>query len=757
MMDLRWIERTKKMASCNNEECQRAKECSCLEPQKIPVYEVKSGSDLISVDQSTGTTAIVADTAKLARAVEKIETFDTEKASKDIRENAKQNKEQNEQLALHQEGIQRLFRDKVSKIAGKGLSSNDFTNEDKAKLKDIESGAQRNRVNSVNGLEGDVRLTLEGLGFNPHEFVRPDQTYSREEIDHLIDNVNTAEFRGVYNSVQEIPQPYDSNDFYLIGAVEPYEIHALVGGQLRKIGSTSVDLSGYLDRATYQADKDSFVRKEEGKGLSSNDFTTALKTKLETMRVGTDGRDGKSAYELARESGFTGTKEEWIESLKGQKGDKGEKGLDGQRGETGLQGVGIKNIQSLENGSLRITLTNDQIFETTSLKGERGEKGEQGIQGRQGIQGINGKSAYEVASDNGYTGSQTEWLQSLKGQKGDKGEKGIDGRNGIQGEQGIQGVGIRDIQLTGEGKLRITLTNDRVIETASVKGQKGDRGENGTNGTGSTYNDTELRNKITALENGKADKSAIPTLPANILTKENLNSEARTLSALTLTPGHGQGSASLFLDHPQGKKYEFFSDAGGAFGVWNKTENTSVFRIDGGATTFYKPLNVNNLRVFNVPDPAQPQDATNKRWVESQINSVRPNVNKDYVDNKYNGLSALVNSNKGNVDKLKAQPTMAEFDVGWGQKLKVWKVGYFVYWSTTHVGNRGSGTMGETIPEAYRPPVEIPLIIHQVNYARVDGDGVFKFYPDGRIFYAGATGNSEYHGSGVYIAKTSNI
>lgn len=702
MMVLKWIERKKKMANCVNEECLKRQQCECVEPQKMPLYEVKSGSDLITVDQSTGTTAIVSDTAKLAQAVEKIETFDTEKASKDIRENAKQNKEQNEQLALHQEGIQRLFRDKVSKIASKGLSSNDFTNEDKAKLEDIESGAQRNRVNSVNGLGGDVRLTLEELGFNPREFVRPDQTYSRDEIEHLIGNVNTAEFRGVYNSVQEIPQPYDNNDFYLVGAVEPYEIHALVGGQLRKIGSTSVDLSGYLDRATYQADKDSFVRKEEGKGLSSNDFTTALKAKLETMRVGTDGRDGKSAYELARESGFTGTKEEWIESLKGQKGDKGEKGLDGQRGETGLQGVGIKNIQSLENGSLRITLTNDQIFETTSLKGERGEKGEQGIQGRQGIQGINGKSAYEVARDNGYTGSQTEWL-------------------------------------------------------ASLKGQKGDRGENGTNGTGSTYNDAELRNKITALENGKADKTAIPTLPANILTKENLNSEARTLSALTLTPGHGQGSASLFLDHPQGKKYEFFSDAGGAFGVWNKTENTNVFRIDGGATTFYKPLNVNNLRVFNVPDPIQPQDATNKRWVESQINSVRPNVNKDYVDNKYNGLSALVNSNKGNVDKLKAQPTMAEFDVGWGQKLKVWKVGYFVYWSTTHVGNRGSGTMGETIPEAYRPPVEIPLIIHQVNYARVDGDGVFKFYPDGRIFYAGATGNSEYHGSGVYIAKTSNI
>lgn len=638
------------MASCNNEECQRAKECSCLEPQKIPVYEVKSGSDLISVDQSTGTTAIVSDTAKLARAVEKIETFDTEKASKDIRSNTERNDEQDKQLALHQEGVQRLFRDKVSKIAGKGLSSNDFTNEDKAKLEDIEFNAQRNRVNSVNGLEGDVKITLAGLGFNENDFVKPNQTFSREEITRLIDNVNTAEFKGVFANVGAIPQPYDSNDMYLVGASEPYEIYALISGRLQKIGATSVDLSGYVQKADYNREKETFVRKENGKGLSSNDFTTALKNKLETMRIGTDGRDGKSAYEIARENGFTGTKEEWLLSLKGAKGDKGENGLNGRDGQQGLQGVGIKNIQLAENGGLRITLTNNQVF-----------------------------------------------------------------------------------------------------ETASVKGAKGDKGQDGT---GATYNDTELRNKITALENGKADKSAVP---ANILTKDNLNSEARTLSGLNITNGNGSGSASIFLTHPQGKKYEFFSDAGGAFGVWNKTENTNVFRIDNNNTTFYKNLNINNQRVVNVPDPTQPQDATNKRWVESQLNGVRPDVNKAYVDNKFEGINAQVSTNSAMVRAFKAKPTVVEFDVGWGQKIKAWKVGYFVYWTTVYVGNRGAGTMGEKIPEEFRPLFETPLLIHQVNYSQVAGDGVFKFYPDGTIFYAGATGNSEYHGSGVYLAKTSKL
>ena len=90
-----------------------------------------------------------------------------------------------------------------------------------------------------------------------------------------------------------------------------------------------------------------------------------------------------------------------------------------------------------------------------------------------------GKSAYEVAVENGFSGTETEWLASLKGAtgapgangkdgtdgktpyvgdngnwfvgsddtgkpsrgaKGDKGEKGEKGAQGIQGEQGIQGV-----------------------------------------------------------------------------------------------------------------------------------------------------------------------------------------------------------------------------------------------------------------------------------------------------------------------------
>ena len=37
--------------------------------------------------------------------------------------------------------------------------------------------------------------------------------------------------------------------------------------------------------------------------------------------------------------------------------------------------------------------------------------------------GADGASAYEIAVENGYTGTEAEWLSSLKGEKGDTGEQ----------------------------------------------------------------------------------------------------------------------------------------------------------------------------------------------------------------------------------------------------------------------------------------------------------------------------------------------
>ena len=70
--------------------------------------------------------------------------------------------------------------------------------------------------------------------------------------------------------------------------------------------------------------------KETAKGLQTKledvtakwqELNTSITDKLSTIK------DGRSAYELAKEHGYVGTAEEWLASLKGIKGDKGDTGL----------------------------------------------------------------------------------------------------------------------------------------------------------------------------------------------------------------------------------------------------------------------------------------------------------------------------------------------------------------------------------------------------------------------------------------------
>lgn len=52
---------------------------------------------------------------------------------------------------------------------------------------------------------------------------------------------------------------------------------------------------------------------------------------------------------------------------------------------------------------------------------------------------FNGKSAYQVAVDNGFVGTQSAWLLSLVGPTGAAGATGSTGPQGVQGVQGPQG------------------------------------------------------------------------------------------------------------------------------------------------------------------------------------------------------------------------------------------------------------------------------------------------------------------------------
>ncbi len=176
---------------------------------------------------------------------------------------------------------------------------------------------------------------------------------------------------------------------------------------------------------------------------------------------------------------------------KGDKGDKGENGLDGKSFEikakyadlaslvaehpTGTAGEAYL-VGDNDNPDLYIWLTEDaEWFNNGKIAGVKGDKGDTGddgyspsasvsksgdtvtitIQdksgqttatvrdGQNGSDGTDGKSAYEIAVDEGFVGTESEWLASLVGEKGadgEKGEQGIQGIQGLKGDQGIQGV-----------------------------------------------------------------------------------------------------------------------------------------------------------------------------------------------------------------------------------------------------------------------------------------------------------------------------
>lgn len=120
----------------------------------------------------------------------------------------------------------------------------------------------------------------------------------------------------------------------------------------------------------------------------------------------------------------------------------------------GPAGVGIATILINEDDELVIVYTNDEIVNLGSVKGPVGENG------------TNGKSAYEIALENDFIGTEAEWIASLKGNKGDKGE---DGYTPVKGTDyltpaDIESLGIANKVDKVEGK---SLISDTEIERLS--------------------------------------------------------------------------------------------------------------------------------------------------------------------------------------------------------------------------------------------------------------------------------------------------
>lgn len=191
------------------------------------------------------------------------------------------------------------------------------------------------------------------------------ETYTQAEVNTLIGSIESIHFEFAA-STSDVQDP-QSNVIYLIGpsgtGADQYEEYVYVNNQWKKIGDTSIDLSGYA---------------------TLTDLQNAINTAMATLQ--------QYALENFYQKSEIDAMIAQVETLQGIQGIAGQDGTNGADGHQGIQG--IKGIDGT-NGA-------DGHQGIAGQNGTNGVDGFQGIQGIMGLQGATGSgggaSRYDIST-----------------------------------------------------------------------------------------------------------------------------------------------------------------------------------------------------------------------------------------------------------------------------------------------------------------------------------------------------------------------
>ncbi len=99
------------------------------------------------------------------------------------------------------------------------------------------------------------------------------------------------------------------------------------------------------------------------------------------------------------------------------------------------------------------------------------------------FQGATGASAYEIAVEHGFKGTEAQWLEYIKGADGKDGINGKDGTDGIDGI--TPDIGVAAETLPPGSDATVSKSGELAAPTFTFgipKGEKGDKGERGEKG-----------------------------------------------------------------------------------------------------------------------------------------------------------------------------------------------------------------------------------------------------------------------------------
>lgn len=149
-----------------------------------------------------------------------------------------------------------ILSNKVDKENGKGLSSNDYTADEKTKLSGIAAGAQANVLEGIqkNGATVTITNKIANISVptktsdltNDSEFITAESipdVYTKTEINQLL--VGAMNYKGTKATVSALPQAGNvQGDVWHVSA--DGSEWAWNGSSWEELG-TSIDLSGYLE------------------------------------------------------------------------------------------------------------------------------------------------------------------------------------------------------------------------------------------------------------------------------------------------------------------------------------------------------------------------------------------------------------------------------------------------------------------------------------------------------------------------------
>ena len=183
---------------------------------------------------------------------------------------------------------------KVDKVEGKGLSTNDFTNEYKTKLDELTS-PDTNNLQSLIASKADVNHThdeylvlsdldgkvdkVEGKGLSTNDYT--DEEKAKVEA---LDTFGASFNNQLANKVDKIEgKGLSTNDYTTEEKEKLASLSNFNDSSLRDLINTKAEAIHSHTEYVEKAELDRKVDKVDGKDLSTNDFTNEYKTKLDSL------------------------------------------------------------------------------------------------------------------------------------------------------------------------------------------------------------------------------------------------------------------------------------------------------------------------------------------------------------------------------------------------------------------------------------------------------------------------------------------